>query len=139
MSRLLLPGSVSQRFTTYTTPDTVENIGTLISVFFRLVTDANAATREVSLRIEDKQGNVVSNTNCPATVAANENQVFTFAAYGDPFKQQNIQNCSFPPTPLIGGDRIRIQLENDQIGDEISEWMVDIVGFFEALQEARRS
>lgn len=101
----------------------------LVIVRFRLVTDANAANRSVTVDYDDGNGTVFWSGGLQGVVTANTTADFTFDAERG-LSEANTNNQVFGclyPYEFMPGQALQINVLNKQAGDQLSR----IVAVFE--------
>jgi hypothetical protein len=94
----------------------------LAAISFRLVTDANAANRVVSVNIEDPLGNVLATTTAALTQAATKTVDYTFLA-GVGVVASITDVIALGPLPQVLArptDVIAVRPSNIQVGDALT-------------------
>lgn len=94
----------------------------LVSVFCRLVTDANAANREVVVEYRDQDANRYALAGASTVVTASATQDYAFCAFQPEvvFPVDSTILVPLPPILLGPTDDFRIHLVNAQAGDQLS-------------------
>jgi len=94
----------------------------LISVFCRLVCDANVASREVVLEYRDQQNNRFDLTGSGTTVAAASTTDYAFSAYQGPTGITADATLLIPLHPILLAPswNFRLHIVNVQAGDQLS-------------------
>lgn len=101
----------------------------LLSLTFKLVTDANAANRSVTVDADDGNGKLFASNGMQGVVLASTTALFSFQANRGT-SEANVNNQLFVPLlPVIfeGGQKLQINVLNKQAGDQLS----NIVAMFE--------
>lgn len=94
----------------------------LVSVFCRLVPDANAANREVTLEVRDVQDQRVVLFGAPVTVPASDTTDFSFSVYHATPQWEVDSTVLVPLGPVLmyPGEDFRVNVVNVQAGDQLS-------------------
>lgn len=107
-----------------------------VSIAVRLVTDGNAANREVVVQYRDTDNNVYAQTGINATVAASLTADYFFNAY-TPEVVATVNSSSLVPLPsqlLLPTHSMRIFIVNVQVGDQLSRIKIATEQFYTAGQ-----
>lgn len=101
-------------------PGTMESV--VVACSFRLVTDANAASRIVVFSFTDSQGTAIFPVASPFTQAASKTTDYTFAVGIQQFGANDAANigCGIPALKLRSGLGISVSVTAVQVGDQIS-------------------
>lgn len=93
-----------------------------LSVFFRLVTSATVASREVVVEFRDVQDQRFALYGAPVTVSANSTEDYAFNV-NQPRAEWPVDSSIVVPLGgdlLVPGEDMRIHLVNGQTGDQLS-------------------
>lgn len=103
-----------------------------VSISVRLVTDGNAANREVVVQYRDTDGNVYAQNGINATVAASLTADYFFSAF-TPEVVATVNSSSLIPLQaqlLLPTHSMRIFIVNAQVGDQLSRIKMGIEAFY---------
>lgn len=94
----------------------------LITVFCRLVTDGNAANREVVLEYLDSGGNRFALSGASTTVPASSTYDYAFSAFQPEVVYPVDTSILVPLSPVLLGptESFKLHLVNGQAGDQLS-------------------
>lgn len=94
----------------------------LITVFVRLVTDANVAERTVALEYLDGEGQRCLIAGAPVTQSASATNDYAFQAFVGQSDWSVISTVlvTLPPLLLLPTMQWRIEVDNVQVGDQLS-------------------
>lgn len=94
----------------------------LVSLFVRLVTDANAANRTLRLELLDGQSNVFDVAGNPVTYPASSTEDYSFSAYQAQGEWEVAATNLVPLHPVLLPPTFsfRIAVTNIQVGDQLS-------------------
>ena len=109
---------------TYTIP--TNRVIHLEAIHFKLVTDANAASRQVQLIIDTGSSSLfIWRRFCSVTQAASLTRYYN-AGFGETADAEVSDNITmpYPPLSLIGGWRMLLTISNIQVGDQVSGFKV---------------
>lgn len=98
----------------------------LVGVLFRLVTDANAANRSVTVDYDDGNGSLYMSNGIQGVVTANTTALFAFDAHRDT-SEANVNNQVFAPlypAAFEPGTKLQINVLNKQAGDQLDRIML---------------
>jgi hypothetical protein len=93
----------------------------LVAVLFRLVTDANAANRSVTVDYDDGNGSLFVSNGIQGVVTASTTALFCFTS-GRTVSEANVNNQVFAPlqpAEFMGGQKLQVNVLNKQAGDQL--------------------
>lgn len=103
----------------------------LLSITYRLVTDANAANRAVTVDYDDGNGQLFAREGAGLVVTANTTQDFA-GNVGRGVAEWAANTIVFHPLAesiLEGGQKIQINVANIQVGDQLSRIVLKLERF----------
>jgi len=94
----------------------------LISLFVRLVTDANVANRTLRLEYRDAEGNVFDVCGNPVTYPANSTEDYSFSVFQPRGEWEVAATNLVPLHPILLPPTFdfHIEVNNIQVGDQLS-------------------
>lgn len=101
----------------------------IVSIVFKLTTDANAANRYVTVEVQGDNGNAFAVSAAAVVVTASTTgQRFCGTIYRGTSEWNTGTDVLFPLTPIFihGGDVLKINVASIQAGDQLSA--IEIVG-----------
>jgi hypothetical protein len=93
----------------------------LVAVLFRLVTDANAANRSVTVDYDDGNGTLFGSSGIQGVVVASTTALFSFDAQRT-ISEANTNNQVFVPlrpVEFMGGQKLQVNVLNIQATDQL--------------------
>lgn len=138
MARRLLPAPAVGAEPFYTFPDFGDSQGFLLLVQARFTTDATVASRQINLRIRDKNGNPVADYSSPLFQTATMSIEYTWGGSNTPYRDAITGRESIPmnPVSILGGDTLRIDTLAIAAGDAWGNWLISLIGAPEDIRES---
>lgn len=108
----------------------------LVSVFCRIVTDANVANREVVVELRDQQAQRYDLSGIPVTVSANSTNDYAFNIFQPVATSPSDATLLVPlhATLMFPSDDMRIHVVNVQAGDQLSRIRIVLEQFYATNQ-----